>query len=375
VELQLSEDQELFVETTRRFLEAESPITRVRELNDDQMGFDRDFWRRAGDLGWTSLLVPHELGGGSVSGEGLLDLVLVAEEMGRLVAPGPLLPVNLVASALATAGAPGDQLEVLAGLMDGTTFATWALAEGESWWDPSGARLQATPVGGGWVVSGTKTYVQDAGAADWILVAARTGEGLTQLLVPTSAPGITVTPLVSLDMVRRFGHVTFEDVAVPESSVVGTPGDVGGEVERLLQTAIVVQNAETVGAVDRVFGFTLEYSMDRVSFGRPIGSYQAIKHRLADMKMELEACHGTATAAARAVQAGDSNAPEMVSVAKAYIAERGPAIIQGCVQIHGGIGVTWEADLHLYLRRVTQNAALYGSVAQHRERLAALLRL
>jgi alkylation response protein AidB-like acyl-CoA dehydrogenase len=224
-------------------------------------------------------------------------------------------------------------------------------------------------------MSGTKTYVQDAGAADWILVTARTGDGLTQLLVPASASGVTVTPLVSLDMVRRFAHVTFDDVAVPASAVVGTPGDAGAEVERLLQTAIVVQNAETVGAVDRVFGFTLEYSMDRVSFGRPIGSYQAIKHRLADMKMELEACHGTATAAARAVQAGASNAPELVSVAKAYIAERGPAIIQGCVQIHGGIGVTWEADLHLYLRRVTQNAALYGSVAQHRERLAELLQL
>ena len=142
-----------------------------------------------------------------------------------------------------------------------------------------------------------------------------------------------------------------------------------------MQTALVVQNAESVGAVDRVVQFTLEYAMDRVSFGQPIGSYQAIKHRLADAKMFLEACHGTATASARAAQDRAPNASELVSVAKSYIADRGPAIIQDCVQIHGGIGVTWDADLHLYLRRVAQNAALYGSVAQHRERLAVMLGL
>jgi alkylation response protein AidB-like acyl-CoA dehydrogenase len=131
--------------------------------------------------------------------------------------------------------------------------------------------------------------------------------------------------------------------------------------------------AETVGAVSRVFEFTLQYAQDRVAFGRPIGSYQALKHRLADMRTWLEACTATAAACARAVQAGDADAAELVSVAKSYVADRAPAIVQDCVQLHGGIGVTWEHDLHLYLRRVAQNAAVYGSVIQHRERLAALI--
>jgi alkylation response protein AidB-like acyl-CoA dehydrogenase len=154
---------------------------------------------------------------------------------------------------------------------------------------------------------------------------------------------------------------------------MGSVGAAAPHVERQLQVALALQNAETVGATSRVFGFTLEYAKDRVAFGRPIGSYQALKHRLADMKTWLEACLATSTASANAVAAEAPNAAELVSVAKAYIADRSPAIIQECVQLHGGMGVTWEHDLHLYLRRVTQNAALYGSARQHRARIAALL--
>jgi alkylation response protein AidB-like acyl-CoA dehydrogenase len=373
VELDLTSDQELFVDTTRRFLEAESPLTTVRDLYEDPVGFTRDYWRRGAELGWASLLVGEDHGGGSISGHGLLDLVLVAEEMGRTVAPGPLVAVNVVASALSRAGAPGDMGEILSGLMAGEQTASWAFAESADRWGASGIETQAAPSGPDWVLTGNKAFVQDAGSADWLLVTARTGDGLTQLLVPASAPGVAITPLVSLDMVRRFGNVSFEGTRVPASALVGEAGAAASEVEHQLQIALVLQNAETVGATDRVFQFTLEYCMDRVSFGRPIGSYQALKHRLADMKLWLEACHGTATASAKAVQGETDKASESISVAKAYIADRAPAIIQDCVQLHGGIGVTWDADLHLYLRRVAQNAALYGTVVQHRERLAELL--
>jgi alkylation response protein AidB-like acyl-CoA dehydrogenase len=150
-------------------------------------------------------------------------------------------------------------------------------------------------------------------------------------------------------------------------------GDAAADVERQLQVALTVQNAETVGAVNRVYEFTLEYAKDRVAFGRPIGSYQALKHRFADMKMWLEACNATAAASARAVQAEADDASELVSVAASYVKDRAPAMVQDCVQMHGGIGVTWEHDLHLYLRRVAQNAALYGSAREHRERLATLM--
>jgi len=373
VDLELSSDQELFVETTRRFLEAECPISQVRALHETADGFGRDYWLRGAELGWTAMLVPEELGGGSVSGHGLLDLVLVAEEMGRLVSPGPLLPVNVVADTIARVGSAAARAEILPALVDGSAVATWAFDEGEGSWDATGVRLQARADGDGWVLDGHKSFVQDAGVADWLLVSARTGEGLTQFLVPAATDGVGIRPLESLDLVRRFAEVDFTGARVSGDAVVGSVGGAAGDVERQLQVALVLQDAETVGATNEVFRFTLEYAQDRVAFGRPIGSYQALKHRLADMKVWLEGCLATSTASARAVDAGAENAADLVSIAKAYIADRSPQMIQDCVQMHGGIGVTWEHDLHLYLRRCTQNAAVYGSARQHRERVAALL--
>jgi alkylation response protein AidB-like acyl-CoA dehydrogenase len=373
VELELQGDQELFVETTRRFLDAECPLTAVRALAEDPVGFDRQYWRDGAQLGWTTMLVPEALGGGSVSGAGLLDLVLVAEEMGRLVSPGPLLPVNVVADTLARSGSTAQQDAELAPIVAGERIVTWAFSEPAGRWDGAGVAMRAAPVDGGWTLSGTKAYVQDATVADAFLVTTRTGDGLTQFLVPRDTAGVTVTATQSLDITRRFGDVVFADVVVDGATVVGEIGDAGADVERQLQVALTLQNAETVGAVNRVYEFTLEYAKDRVAFGRPIGSYQALKHRFADMKVWLEACNATAAASARAVQAESPDAPELVSVATSYIAERAPAMVQDCVQLHGGIGVTWEHDLHLYLRRVAQNDALYGSAREHRERLATLL--
>jgi alkylation response protein AidB-like acyl-CoA dehydrogenase len=378
MDLELSSDQQLLVDTTRRYLETESPLTKIRELHDHGGGFERLYWQRGAELGWTSMLVPADQGGGSLSGAGLVDLTLVAEEMGRLVAPGPLLTVNVVCSALARAiegvGGPDQQRRALADLLSGEAVATWAFAEPGGPWDAGGVRLAAwREPSGGWTLEGTKTAVPEADHADWLLVTTRTGEGLTQFLVPKSTPGLTITPLESLDMVRRYATVHFAGASVPEWAVVGPIGGASPQVEHQLDVSLALQNAETVGATDRVFEFTLQYCKDRVSFGRPIGSYQAIKHRLADMKLWLEACHATAVTSARAVASQAPEASELVSVAKSYIADRAPAIIQDCIQMHGGIGVTWDADLHLYLRRVAQNGALYGTVRDHRERIAVLL--
>jgi alkylation response protein AidB-like acyl-CoA dehydrogenase len=175
--------------------------------------------------------------------------------------------------------------------------------------------------------------------------------------------------------VRRFGACSAEEVAVPAELVLGVPGAAAREVERQLQVALVLLCAEMVGATDRVFGFTCEYAFDRYSFGRPLASYQALKHRFADMKLWLEACHATAGGCARAVDAGAGNAGELVSVAKSYIGDHAPSILQDCVQMHGGIGVTWDHDLHLYLRRVVQDRARCGTPSDHRERIAALIGL
>ncbi|HKA04240.1 MAG TPA: acyl-CoA dehydrogenase family protein [Acidimicrobiales bacterium] len=373
MELELNQDQELFRDTTRKFLESESPLTTVRALADDPDGFDRRWWQRGAELGWTALLVPEDLGGGSITGAGLLDLVLVAEEMGRLVAPGPLLPVNVVASALVASGTAEQRETVLPALVAGEQVATWCFPEPGRRWDAGGVELEAASTGDSFTLRGTKSPIEAAGQADHFLVTARTGGGLTQLLVPADTPGITVAPMESIDLVRRFAEVRFDDVTVPTSAVVGEVGGAGSDVERQLQVALAIQSAETVGATGRVFDFTLEYANDRYSFGRPIASYQALKHRFADMKLWLESSYATANACARAVQDGADDAAELVSVAASYIGDRTPEIVEDCVQMHGGIGVTWEHDIHLYLRRVTLNRALYGGPDEHRERLATLL--
>jgi alkylation response protein AidB-like acyl-CoA dehydrogenase len=380
MDLVLEGDQELLLDTTRRFLRAESPMTAVRALVDDESGYDRGYWARGAELGWTAMLVPEALGGGSITGNGLLDLALVAEEFGQAVAPGPLLPVNVVAEAIARSGSADQRSRLLPALVSGEAVATWAFAEDDATWDAAGVRLDATADGDDWVLDGRKAFVQDAGTADWFLVTARSAPGtgaggLTQFVVPRSADGLTVEPLVSLDMVRRFANLDLGGVRVPASSVVGTAGGAGDDVEHQLQVALVLQNAETVGAAAKLFDAALEYCNDRVSFGRPIGSYQALKHRLAEMKLALEACLGTSTASAKAVQAGAPDAGEQVRVSAAYIGDQCPSIAQNAIQLHGGIGVTWESDLHVYLRRIAQNAALYGSPRQLRLQLADLLGL
>jgi|TARA_B110001454_G_scaffold129162_1_gene120404 alkylation response protein AidB-like acyl-CoA dehydrogenase len=371
MKLDLTDDQQLFQETVRRFVETEVPISTVRGLIGDADGFDRGWWREAAALGWTSLLVPEALGGGSISGTGPVDLAIVAEEIGRGVAPGPLVPVNVVAETIARSGS-AEQQGGLEGVLAGETILAWCFNELGGNWTPEGVSLQATEAADGFTLNGVKTAVEAGGQADFLLVTATTGTDLTQFLIPADLPGITITAQSSLDLARRFAEVRFDNVGVDASAVVGTVGGAQADVERQCIVATMLQCAETTGAVARVFEFTVEYAFDRHSFGRPLASYQALKHRFADMKLWLEASHATADGAGLAV-AIDVDAARTVSVAKAYIGDKSVDIIQDCVQLHGGIGVTWEHDIHLYLRRATVNRGLFGTPNDHRERLAALV--
>lgn len=371
MDLELTEEQELLRKTAVRFIQSECPITRVRELIDDPVGFDRDYLRKTAEIGWFGALVPEEFGGGSVSGAGLLDAAVIAEERGRMVQPGPFLPINVVGFALAKAGTAEQRRDVLPELAAGESVATWALADAKADWSP-GAGVSAVLSKGGFVLSGTKGFVQDASAADWLLIAASTELGLTQFLLPARTPGIHTKQLDGLDLARRFGEVSFDNVAVPESAIVGKLGNAEQDVECQLQVALVLSIAESVGAMNSLFDITLQYAKDRTAFGRPIGSFQAIKHLLADLSMHLEACNAGAVAAARAVQDGSEDAAEVVSITKSYVGDHSIELAQGCLQAHGGVGYTWEHDLHLYLRRVTVNNALYGEPSWHRERICAL---
>ena len=237
---------------------------------------------------------------------------------------------------------------------------------------PGATTLEVRLDGDEVVVNGVKRPVESAAEASHLLVTGRTGDALTQVLVPTDAAGVDVAPMRSVDLTRRFSLVRFDDVRLPLDAVVGEVGGADDDVELQLQQALVVTTAESVGAMQRAFDMTVEWAFDRYSFGRPLASYQALKHRFADMTCWLEASHAIADAAARAVSSGRSDAAKLASVAMAYIGDHGSELLQDCVQLHGGIGVTFEHDLHLFLRRHTLSRTLYGTPADHRQRVTTL---
>jgi alkylation response protein AidB-like acyl-CoA dehydrogenase len=368
-----SADQELFEDTTRRFLESQSTVTKVRDLAGTKAGFEPEYWRQGAELGWTSLVVPEEAGGGSVSGSGVIDLALLAYQFGLHAAPGPLGPTNLVAAAIGRWGSEEQQAGVLAELISGERIAAWALAEPRPHDRLGSIGLAATTAGDRVVLTGTKEPVEAGGEAQTVLVTARHDSGLSQFLVPHDAPGLTITPLQGVDMTRRYARIDFDNVRLPVTALVGEAGQAGDAVEWLTDLAVVIQLAEMVGAMKWAFDITLDWAFNRYSFGRPLASYQEIKHRFADMKMWLEGSFAIAAAAARAVQENAANRAELVSAGKLYVGRQGGELVQDCVQLHGGIGVTFDHDLHLYLRRVTSDIPTFGSPAEHAGRITHVL--
>lgn len=366
--LELSSEQEFFQRTTARFLDGHVPVAELRRLRDDPAGFSKDYWRRGAELGWTSLLVSEADGGVAVSSSGLVDLTLLAYEFGRRAAPGPLVSTNVVAGALS---AGGGRQELVAGLLDGSAIGSWCFAEGAPSDGLDDIRLEIAVDGDELVLNGVKRPVESAEQADFFLVTGRSGDGLTQVVVPAATKGISLTAMRSVDLTRRFSVVEFDHVRVPAAALIGAIGKADADVERQLQQAVVILNAEAVGAMQRAFEMTVEWAFDRYSFGRPLASYQALKHRFAQMATWLQASHAISDEAARAVADASLDAGELASAAKAYIGEVGVELLQDCVQLHGGIGVTFEHDLHLFLRRVTQARALLGTPDAHRRRVAA----
>ncbi|OBH97886.1 acyl-CoA dehydrogenase family protein [Mycobacterium scrofulaceum] len=364
-----SPEKTLFTSTTQAFLEKEAPLRRVRELHAAGESFDPAWWRRAAELGWTSLLVPEELGGGSVSGSGLADLAVVAEQLGKTVAPGPLYPVSVVLAALVECADRQPHIATIEALMSGETVASWAVSEPGRGWAPLDPSVTATPTDSGYRIDGTKDRVEAGAQSAVLLVVARCGDEVRQFLVPTDAPGVTIIPQQSVDMVKQYARVRFDGVVVEGSAAVGTAAETAALVDRQGQIAQVLQCAEVVGILQTVFDLTVQWALDRHTFGRPLASYQALKHKFADMKLWLEACRATTAAAVADVAANSPGAGLSASIAKSYVGEMAGQIVQACVQMHGGIGVTWEHDLHLYLRRVTLYRSMFGTPEEHNLRV------
>ena len=362
-----SADQALLESSTAQLLSSMDAIERGRDST-----FDIDVWKRGADLGWTALLVPEHLGGGSVSGNGLADLTSIAYQFGQHAAPGPLLGSNLTAFALARWGSADQRNGTLSELVSGASTAAWGGAGTVNGRDRGLGRITAEARGDELVLDGDVDAVEEAACASYFLLGAEEEAGRSYLLVPASTSGLHCIPMTGVDLTRRYHRISLRDAHLPVSARVGLP-TAGADYDRaLLDICATMQSAEIVGAMHRAFDMTLKWTFERYSFGRPLGSYQEIKHRVADMRTQLEASAAVTARAAYAVGTESSTASRWASAAKAYTGFYGLETIQDCVQLHGGIGVTSELDLHLFLRRVVVNAHLFGTPTDFMQRLTWL---
>jgi alkylation response protein AidB-like acyl-CoA dehydrogenase len=367
----VTEDQRMVLDTSVRFIEEAYPLAKVRSgafAEDDERA---RYLEASAALGWYSMLVPDELGGGSVTDNGLLDAVLIAAKRGAGLQPGPFVATNVVAHALASGGTDSHRAEVIPALVSGAATAAWVVGA------PvvpasAGGEIVAEVDGDDVVLNGTAKLVHDAVFAGWLLVTAGSRDGLVQVLLRADAAGVTIEQMDSLDLSRTFSTVRLDGVRAGAADAVGSPGEVAGLVERQLAIACVLTAAESVGAMERDFDTALQYSKDRIAFGRPIGSFQAIKHVLADTSLALEMSKAITLAAAETLGSGDEHGVQIAAMAKAFVNDAGQELAQHCFQIFGGIGFTWEHDQHLYLRRLATDAVLYGAPDFQRERLCQL---
>lgn len=374
MQLDLTDDQKTFQQAARRSIEKEIPLAKIREMVEEGADFDRGWWQAGAELGWAAMLVPEELDGGTISGDGVRDLAIIAEEFGRGVVPGPFQGVNTVIAGLVeVVGEQEQHAETIAGLFSGECVASWAVYEPGKEWDPLNPTTVAKVDSGRVVIDGVKDRVEHAASADLFLVTASGPEGVLQVLVPADTAGVTVTRRDGVDLTRPFGEVRFENVETPPESVVGSVATTPDVIERQFQVAVALQCAETCGVVEKAFEMSYDWAFDRYSFGRPLASYQALKHRWADQKTWLEAILATTEAAVEAVSKRAPDAAELVSVAANYVGDKSTEIIQDIVQLFGGIAITYEHDIHFYLRKATVNKHLYGTPTDHRRRIAQLI--
>jgi len=371
-----SEEQEMLRRSARDSRAKECPPKVVRGLIEGDDTYDPALWKKVAGLGWTALGIPEEYGGVGT----FLDLIVVLEEAGRALLPGPFFAtMGLAVPALLESGTEAQKTEVLGAIASGDARATLALTEPPGRWDSSGITLRAPQAGGGWKLDGVKTYVPDAQHADYLVVAARTrGEGedgVSLFLVKGRPPGVTVAPLETLDMTRRWSEVRFEGVELGADALMGAPHTAWPRVKRALEWSTAALCAEMVGGAQKVLEMSTEYAKTRQQFGKPIGIYQAVSHRVADMLVLSESSKSATYYAAWAVEADAPDRSLASSMAKAYVSDAYRKVAGDGIQVHGGIGFTWEHDLHLYFKRAKSSEVTLGDATYHRELVAQALDL
>ena len=361
-----SEEQEELRKTVRSFLDAKSPETAVRELMETAEGYDTAVWNQMGaEMGLQGLIIPEEFGG---SGYSYVELGVVLEEMGRSLLCAPFFStVALAANALLHSGDEAAKKAYLPGIASGETIATLAFTEPSGKWDEAGITMPATGSGSDFTLTGTKSFVLDGHTASLIIVAARTGKGVSLFAVDGGAAGLTRTALSTMDQTRKQAKLEFANTP---AKLIGTEGEGWTVLNRVLDLAAVALAAEQVGGAQKVLDMAVEYAKVRVQFGRPIGSFQAIKHKCADMLLEVESAKSAAYYAMWCAAELNDELPSVASLAKAYCSEAYFHATAENIQIHGGIGFTWEHPAHLYFKRAKSSELLFGDPSYHRELLA-----
>ena len=373
-----SEEQDLLRNTARKFLENECGSDTVRRLMETPEGISAELWKKLAEQGWLGLIYPEQYDG---TGLGLVDLVVLMEEMGRAVAPGPYFSTVLLGGlAILEAGGEGQKKEWLPRIAAGDKRVALAWMEPSAQLGPAGVTLTAVKRGEAFTLSGTKLFVHDAHTADALVVAARTrpgagADGVSLFLLPKGTKGLEVTLLPTMDQTRKLCEVACSDVTVGADALLGAAGAGWAPLSRVLDRATVALCAEMCGGAQKVLDMTVEYAKIRQAFGRPIGSYQGVKHRAADMLVDVENSKSITYYAAWALDENSPEAPLAVSMAKAYVSDAYRRVAAGGIQLHGGIGFTWEHDLHLYFKRAKGSEFTFGDATHHRERVAQLVNL
>ena len=359
-----SEEQEFLRQTAKEWIAKESPLATVRTVMETEAGFDEAQWAELAGLGWHAMAIPEEYGG---AGYGFLELAVLLEEMGAGLLPAPFLStVALGANAVLMAATEEQKAAILPDVAMGGTRLAVAIGEDGGPWSADRIATSATPSGDGWVLSGSKRFVMDGHTAEHVIVAASTGDEIGFFDVAAGADGMTCELLPTMDTTRKLADLTFQDTPAVR---IGS-GDVSDHIEGLLRIASVALALESVGGAQRTLDMAVAYAKDRVQFGRPIGSFQAIKHKCADMLLAVNGARAAAYYAAWALAEGSDELERVAPLAKASCTEAYFHCAQESIQIHGGIGFTWEHDAHLFFKRAKSNELLIGAPSQHRELLA-----
>ena len=370
MDLGLSEEQELLKNSAREFLEKECPEEHVRAMEEDDKGYSPELWKKMADLGWHGLMIPEEYGGAGFS---FLDLCVLVEEVGRALLPGPFIPNQVAASQILITGSDEQKKKYLPKIADGSAIHTYAITEPNGRWDPAGIEMAATASGNDFVLNGTKLFVPDANVADFLnVVANKPGGGRGVFIVPRDQPGITVTVLKTIASDKQ-AEVVFKDVKVAAADVIS--GADMKTIQRVRNMATNLENAYLVGLAQKDFEISVNYAKERVQFGRPIGSFQAIQHKAADMVTDVDGMRFIMYKAAWATSENEDSADMDTAMAKAWCSDASRRVVAHGQQIHGGIGFTKDYVIQLFFRRQKRAELFWGDADFHRERVAQMLEI